>query len=294
MVQDVTRVQFNSVSNTVEASCIDHVYTNTKYRCSHPSIIAFGDSDHDLIKYTRYSKIPQISVRVLFKRSYKKFNKNDFLRDLDQMDWTDVFLCWDVNNATETFTHKFKYILNKHAPWTRTQQRKNFAPWLTDDTKRMIKERDQCKSAAKELSKGSSVVCQAQSQLWAQYKKLRNKINNRRKREEILYKTEKMSEFGKSPDLLWKQAKHFMGWKTQGTPCQVRVNNAILKSAQKIAQSFNDFFASKVASIRSSMPPGNFPINKLKEIMSTKNCKMQLNHVSLAKVNKPKSPWQLR
>ena len=171
LVQDVTRVQFNSVANTVEASCIDHIYTNTKYRCSTPSIISFGGSDHDLIKYTRYSKIPRIPVRVVYKRSYKNFDKSKFLRDMNQMDWTDVFLCWDVNDATETFTQKFKYILNQHAPWTRIQERKNFAPWLTNDTKRMIKERDQCKFEAKALAKGSTEVCQAQSQLWAQYKK---------------------------------------------------------------------------------------------------------------------------
>ena len=59
LVKDVTRVQFNSVANTTSSSCIDHVYTNTKFRCSEPEVVSFGDSDHDLIGYTRYSKNPE-------------------------------------------------------------------------------------------------------------------------------------------------------------------------------------------------------------------------------------------
>ena len=59
-----------------------------------------------------------------------------------------------------------------------------------------------------------------------------------------------------------------------------------VSSASKLAQGFNNFFIDKIASIRSSMARTEFPIEKLKEIMYNKNCKMQLNHVSLAKVEK--------
>ena len=53
LVKDVTRTQHNSVTNTTEVSCIDHIYTNAKFRCSNPDIISFGDSDHEVLKYTR-------------------------------------------------------------------------------------------------------------------------------------------------------------------------------------------------------------------------------------------------
>ena len=45
LVQDITRIQFNSVSNVTKISCIDHIYTNTKFRCSAATVISFGDSD---------------------------------------------------------------------------------------------------------------------------------------------------------------------------------------------------------------------------------------------------------
>ena len=111
LVQDITRVQFNSVTNTTKISTIDHVYTNAKFRCSAVQVISFGDSDHDLIGYTRYSKNPPIPSRIVVKRSYKKFNKQAFLSDIENTDWSEVLGCEDVDLATECFTRKFRYVL---------------------------------------------------------------------------------------------------------------------------------------------------------------------------------------
>ena len=41
LVTAPTRFQFNSVRNITDISHIDHVYTNTKYRCSTVSVIPF-------------------------------------------------------------------------------------------------------------------------------------------------------------------------------------------------------------------------------------------------------------
>ena len=56
MVREVTRVQYNSITQSTNVSCIDHVYTNAKYRCSQVTDTSFGSSDHDMIGYIRYSK----------------------------------------------------------------------------------------------------------------------------------------------------------------------------------------------------------------------------------------------
>ena len=182
------------------------------------------------------------------------------------------------------FTSKFRFIVNSHAPWIRFQERKCFKPWLTEDTKNLMKERDDWKQRAKSLS--SEVNCQAQLNAWGQYKKLRNKVNNRKKFEESLYKAEKLTEVADCPETLWKTAKSFMGWKSLSSPQQIQVGNEIIVSPRKIAQSINDYFIDKVAAIRSSMVSASLPTNKLREIMRDKDCKMQLKHVSLAKVRK--------
>jgi hypothetical protein len=117
LVEDVTRVQYNSVRNTTDLSCIDHIYSNVKFKCSSPVITSFGGSDHDMIGFTRLSKAPPEPPRTIRKRSYKDFNKENFLHELGCVDWTDVLICADLDLAVFLFTTKFKNVLNNHAPW---------------------------------------------------------------------------------------------------------------------------------------------------------------------------------
>ena len=55
IVNDIPRAEYNSISNKTDLSCIDHIYSNVKYKCSSPVITSFGDSDHDIIGITRLS-----------------------------------------------------------------------------------------------------------------------------------------------------------------------------------------------------------------------------------------------
>ena len=86
-----TRSQYNSASNSTSISCIDHIYTNRKYRCSKASVIPFGGSDHDIIGYTRFTKVPPAPSRTIMKRSYKEFVEESFLQELESVDWTEVY-----------------------------------------------------------------------------------------------------------------------------------------------------------------------------------------------------------
>ena len=152
LVSGITRTQYNSVSNMVDMSCIDHVYCNYKHRCSQVKIITNGASDHDQVSYTRYSKDPPSPARVIRKRSYKNFKVDEFIEELDTVDWTEVYACVDVDVAAEVFGRKFRFIVNKHAPWVKIQARKHFLPWLSIQTKGMMKLRDKWKYKAKQLS----------------------------------------------------------------------------------------------------------------------------------------------
>ena len=53
------------VSSTTSLSCIDHIYTNCKYKCSSPIITSFGNSDHDIIGFVRLSKVPPEPARTI-------------------------------------------------------------------------------------------------------------------------------------------------------------------------------------------------------------------------------------
>ena len=50
LVNVPTRFQFNSVTGVTAASCIDHVYTNYRFRSSEVNVHPFGNSDHELLE----------------------------------------------------------------------------------------------------------------------------------------------------------------------------------------------------------------------------------------------------
>ena len=288
LVSGITRTQYNSVSNMVDMSCIDHVYCNFKHRCSQVSIITNGTSDHDQISYTRYSKDPPSPARIIRKRSYKNFKLAEFMEDLNKVDWTEVYLCEDVDMAAEVFGRKFRFLVNQHAPWVRIQARKNFLPWLSSQTKEMMKLRDEWKTKAKELgrSRGDNIATDDEIEAWKKYKYYRNRINDRKKDEEKLFKSEKITENLHSAEQTWKTAKLFMNWKSQGSPSQLEINGKLETKFHNIAKNVNEFFTTKVNTVRESIEdiPPNF--STCQDIMSEKACTLSLSHVTLGKVTK--------
>ena len=287
LVSEPTRSMFNSVSNSTEISCIDHVYCNARHKCSPPAVISCGASDHDIISYIRYSKAPPSPARTIRRRSYKEFIEDDFLADMSAVDWNDVYAAEDVDTAAAIFTRKFNTILNNHAPWIIFQKRKYFSPWITEGTKELMKQRDVWKRKAVDLAKMSAGhVTEEQKDAWCEYKRLRNLVNNKKKYDENNYKRDKIAKNVDDPSKLWSQSKEFMNWKTTGTPTQIEVNNELITSASKIAGLMNTFFLEKISLIRRNMRDLVPDFTSCSKIMQNKNCKLSLSHVSVAKVRK--------
>ena len=288
LVKEPTRLQFNSIQNKTSISCIDHVYTNTKYRCSDVTVTTFGDSDHDMIGYTRFTKEPPAPARTIRKRSYKLFDKEKYLSDLENIDWSDVLCCDDLDLATDIFTRKLRYTLNIHAPWVIFQQRKFFIPWLTEETKQLMVERDRCKEVAKNLAlrdQGGGVSDEQRS-AWVIYKQFRNRVTKSKRNDEIKYKSKKISEDLDSPEKVWKTAKSFMGWKSTGTPNQLEVDGKLETKPSRLAELMNNFFIDKVVTIRNGLKKVPETVTQCLKIMKDKQCKLSLGHVTVETVLK--------
>ena len=288
LVSEATRVQYNSVQNVTDISCLDHLYCNVKYRCSNVTVTSAGMSDHDMISYTRLSKEPPTPSRTIRKRSYKNFSEEKFLEDLSKVNWSDVYFSQDVDSACSTLTRKLVYVLNVHAPWVQFQQRKFFSPWLTLETKELMRQRDSWKQRGKDLAllSPNSEASPEQVEAWVQYKTFRNTVNNRKKVEEKLFKTEKICENLDSATKTWKTAKMFMNWKTTGTPHQIEVGGRLITKAKLIATYMNEFFIEKVQIIRAAMVETLENLSICRKIMKNKNTNLRLNNVSVEKIRK--------
>ena len=287
LVTDPTRFQFNNIQNKTEISCIDHLYTNFKHRCSKVTVTSFGDSDHDLISYIRYSKEPPAPARTIRKRSYKEFDEKKYLHDVAQLDWTDVLSCEDLDIATENLTRKLRYVLDVHAPWIIFQQRKFFVPWLTEDTKQLMVQRDNLKQVAKDLAirDQGGPASEEQKSAWDIFKKTRNRVTNAKRNDEKSFKSTKISGDLDNPEKVWKTAKSFMGWTATGTPSQIEVGNKLETKPSRIAEVMNDFFIDKVITIRNGLK--NVPENLTEcwKLMRGKKCKMGFSHVAVSTEN---------
>ena len=135
LVNEITRAQFNSVVQKTTFSCIDHIYTNCRYKCSVQSVTNFGDSDHNIIGFVRLTKEPNEVSCTIRKSSFKYFDKEQFLQDISEVNWTDVLCCNDLDLAVSMFSDSFRYILNMHAPWVMYQKRKSFKPSISKKLK---------------------------------------------------------------------------------------------------------------------------------------------------------------
>ena len=93
--------------------------------------------------------------------------------------------------------------------------------------------------------------------MWSRYKQLRNKINNRIKQEEIVFKKSKVLDCHGSPSKVWGLAKKFMEWASPGPPTQLEVEEqnriTLYTKAKDLARVMNTYFISKVENIRKGL-----------------------------------------
>ena len=139
----------------------------------------------------------------------KFFDQDSFLNDMSNVNWLDVYLSQDLDLAVSIFEEKFKEVLDRHAKWVIFLKRKHFTPWITEDTLNLIKLRDLSKKEAVQIVREGGDAAVA----WSNFKKLRNKVNNRTKYEERQFKSSQITDNLNSMSKVWTVAKQDMQWK---------------------------------------------------------------------------------
>ena len=95
----------------------------------------------------------------------------------------------------EIFSKKITEVLDIMAPIKTIQARSNYSPWLSEDTKNLMKQRDETQRLASETQKQDD---------WRRYKSLRNTVNNRLKNEKSSWQKNKLETCQNDPGKLWK------------------------------------------------------------------------------------------
>ena len=122
---------------------LDHYFTNQPDKLSQVQKHSCGGSDHMMISGIRRSRSLRSSSRYIRKRSYKEFDPQIFLTKVQAISWVDLYLCDDVEKAVEIFTKNITNILDIMAPMKTFQVRANYAPFLSKETRDLMKARDE-------------------------------------------------------------------------------------------------------------------------------------------------------
>ena len=232
-VQVPTHIPLHGRSGQGQA-CLDHVYTNRQEKLSEVSAHINGASDHKIIQVIRHTRKIIRTQRYIRKRSYKSFVSENFVEDVKSLQWFDVYATEDVNEAVQLFTSKLTNILDIHAPVKTIQLRKNYAPWLDEQTKELMKERDSAQKKAA-ITKDPDDK--------RHYKNLRNTTTAQLKKAKAEWECNKVDEnVTQNPRDMWANLKSLMGWKTNGPPTQLIDNGNIVSSPKELATTMNNFF----------------------------------------------------
>ena len=243
-VNENTRTELKG--NNLEKSCIDHIYVNCPNKCNETIVVPGGSSDHLAVMITKFSKeIPQ-KPKAVKKRTYKNFKETDFIREVKFTNFEEVLKTEVPEEATEIFTRIFTSIINNHAPMKIFLTRNNYAPWLSEETKRIMKERDRLKSESKE-SNDINVL--------KKYRKLRNQIKEINKKEEKEFYMKEFEDAGDRNDSrkMWGLSYDILGSKKNLSPNQLIIDGNLCSNPKLIAEEFNKIFINKVQKLKSEL-----------------------------------------
>ena len=243
--------------NVVSSSCIDHIYSNTPAKCDTPIVEAAGDSDHLAVLITKFSKELKIKPQTIKKRNYKNFDIESFLSDVRASDINEkITAIDDLDEAAQNFQELFGSLLDKHAPIKVFQIRKHYVPYLSEEAKLLMEERDSLKEEATQTK---------DSDLMSEFKRKRNEVKDKVE-EDMKDYNENEFDSTKSSNYVWKSAYKFLGQTNNKAPSQIYHEGNLITSPEKLANAFNQIFLDKVKKIRQKAESQNIKINPVQRL----------------------------
>ena len=118
-------------------STIDLILTNKPLHFQKTHVVETGLSDyHKMISTFFKACSSKLKTKVIFYRSYKKFNESDFLCSLKKANFD--FLKNDPNQNYNLLADKFLCIVNKHSPLKKKHVRGNNALFMNREFRKEI------------------------------------------------------------------------------------------------------------------------------------------------------------
>ena len=183
-----------------------------------------------------------------------------------------MYSCEDANQAAQLLTYKLTVILDTMAPVRTIQVRTKYAPWLSDSTKALLKERNSAQEIAAQTKNQDD---------WRLFKSIRNRATARMRQEKKVWEQGKLDSGKNDPSTLWKNVKTWLNWNNSGPPSQLFHQGQLINSPSGLSGTMNSFFINKVRNLRTGIPANNSdPLATLRDSLKDRNCSLKFHAVS--------------
>ena len=143
----------------------------------------------------------------------------------------------DTDDVASKLAAEINEALDKTAPLKRTQIHNKYAPHISENTKQLMKERNELRDEA--LKTGSN-------ELWNSYKKARNTLVAIQKREKIIWAERLIGNIPNDSKKIWAAAKTISGDNKKRQIGEIKENGIIKTNPKEIATTLNTYFSEKI------------------------------------------------
>ena len=209
-------------------SLLDHIWTNCPEKAICVRNIERAASDHNVTGVRIRLKGMDRAQNEVMSRDKRNFDEKKFKMEVKQIDWSDMYKLTDINLANDFFATKVGDILEKMAPLRKLQIRNKITPWVSENTKNLMSNRDAARKTASETNLNDD---------WIHYRKIRNKCTSEVSKDKNKFFEEQFKNFEEQNDLksIYKQVKQNLGWKNSGPPVAFRTETGMERKPKKIA-----------------------------------------------------------
>ena len=136
LIKESTRVTETS------STLIDVIMTSSIDLVERSGVLKSHISDHYLVYALlrlKISKPPPSYVKV---RSYKNYDSQCFVSDLERVPWNEVVLVDDASDMVDRFNKRFLEVLDGHAPVKSVKVKHRHCPFVNEEIKVLMRDRD--------------------------------------------------------------------------------------------------------------------------------------------------------
>ena len=144
IVEKPTRIAATS-STLIDVILLSSNSENVK---AHDVVDTPGISDHCLIFMAYSFKKPKFKPKILTRRDFRNFDEKLFERDMEMAPWGNILAVADddIDNKVTIFENVHREIIDKHAPFRTFRVTRPASPWLNEDIKNLMDNRDKYKN----------------------------------------------------------------------------------------------------------------------------------------------------